>query len=337
MKIKHFNTDEKVFLIAEVGNNHEGDVQLAERMIGLAAESGADAVKFQTFRTEHYVTSKNPERFQRLKSFELTPQQFEGLARAAEREGVLFLSTPFDLDSARALNDLVPAFKISSSDNVHYPLLRAVAECEKPILLSTGFLDVEQIGYSKHFIEEIWRQRNASPELALLHCVVSYPAPAEDANLAAIGELRRRFSNPIGYSDHTLGIDAAVLSVAAGARIIEKHFTIDKNYSEFRDHAISADPQDMRELVRRVREAETLLGDGVKKLQPAEAGNLEALRRSAIVRRDCKAGETLRIEDLAWVRPAGPFPPGEESRCLGRALRQDLAAGETLLPEHFVD
>jgi len=370
MKIADCDLNKDILVVAEIGNNHEGGYALAEEMIGLAAEAGAGAVKFQTFRTEHYVSRRDEARFRRLKKFELSFAEFERLSVAARKAGLVFLSTPFDLESAEFLNTIVPAFKIASGDNNFHPLLERVAGFGKPILLSSGLADLGRLRQARTVIENVWRQRGApdlspggvetrstpvrertaaraeacgssserltpkeKPELAVLHCVAGYPVPPEEANLAAITRLREEFGGTIGYSDHTIGIEAAVMAVALGARIIEKHFTIDKQYSDFRDHQLSADPHDMAELVRRVREAAVMLGSGEKEPQKCERANEGAMRRSIAVRRDMPEGAVLAWEDLTWIRPGGGFAPGDERSVMGRTLRRAVQAGDILMAD----
>ncbi|MDB5104271.1 MAG: hypothetical protein JWP91_1960 [Fibrobacteres bacterium] len=332
MRIGGIDLDREVLVIAEIGNNHEGSFALAEEMVGLAAESGAQAVKFQTFRTEHYVTRKDADRFARLKSYELGDRAFEKLAAQARKAGLLFLSTPFDLESARFLGPLVDAYKVSSSDNVFYPLLEEIAKGGKPVILSCGLAGLDDIAYSAAFVKQAWKRLGKDQGLAVLHCVTAYPVPPEEANLGAIRAMQR-LGLTVGYSDHTLGIDAAVLSVALGARIIEKHFTLDKNHSSFRDHQISADPAEMSLLVRKVKEAAVLLGSGEKIPQQAELKNLTAVRRSIVAGRDLAAGETLRWEDLTWTRPSGGLAPGNEAPLLGRKLAKPLKQGDWITPD----
>jgi len=335
MKIGNFDTDRRTLVIAEIGNNHEGDYHLAEEMIGLAAEAGADAVKFQTFLTEHYLSTSDQNRFNMLKKFELSYDEFERLKETADKQDLIFLSTPFDIQSAVFLNSLVPAFKIASGDNTFYPLIRTVAEFGKPILLSCGLIDFHQIGYSKAFIENIWRSNGTRPELAILHCVASYPVPKNEANLLSIKTLGDRFEVTIGYSDHTLGIDAALLSVAIGARIVEKHFTVNKNYSDFRDHQLSADPDDFKRLVQQIREIEVMLGTGAKQLFDCEKEVSTAVRRSIVAARPLKTGSVVQFSDITWVRPSGGIPPGEEESILGRRLKQDMEQGQAFSQASF--
>lgn len=332
MRIGPVDTDRQVLVIAEIGNNHEGDVALAERMIGLAADAGADAVKFQTIVPARLVSASDTARIAQLERFRLDAAAFARLAAAAADAGVVFLSTPFDVDSVRMLDPLVPAYKIASGDNTFAPLLRAVAATGKPVIVSAGMTTLDEAARARDTVRGVWKETGADPGLALLHCVVSYPTPPEQANLRAINTLAQ-LGETVGYSDHTLGIDAAVLAVGLGARIVEKHFTVAKDHSDFRDHALSADPEELREMVRRIRAAEALLGTGRKAPQPAEAEASVKARRSVVAGRDLPAGWVLRPEDLDWVRPGGGVPPGGEDALIGRALRHSVARGAMLKPD----
>ena len=334
MKIGSRDLSRRVFVIAEIGNNHEGDFALAEAMIHEAAAAGADAVKFQTIVPERLVSPADSARRAQLARFQFSYEKFADLAAAAKREGVVFLSTPFDVDSVAALDPLVPAFKIASGDNDFLPLLTAVARSGKPILMSGGLADLALLSASKAHIESVWRADGRAGSLAILHCVVSYPTAPEDATLCALRDLAG-LGCTIGYSDHTIGIDAAVLSVALGARLIEKHFTIDKNHSDFRDHKLSADPAEMAELVRRVRLAETLIGEGGKRVLDCETQVMQAVRRSIVAARDLRAGALLGYGDLTWVRPRNGLAPGQESSLVGRTLAVDLPRGAPILREHL--
>jgi N-acetylneuraminate synthase/N,N'-diacetyllegionaminate synthase len=335
MLIGNVDLSREVLVVAEIGNNHEGSYALAEEMIGRAAEVGARAVKFQTFLPEHYVSRQDSARLDRLRKFALSFDRFADLAKVAARCGVVFLSTPFDLASADALDRLCPAIKISSGDNTFVPLLERVASFRKPILLSTGLANLSDLERARSAITSVWDELGHSGDLVLLHCVSSYPTPPAEANLAAIRTLADRFGGVVGYSDHTLGIGAAVLSVAFGARLIEKHFTLDKNFSEFRDHQLSADPAELAELVRQVRSAAELVGDGRKTAQASETLNRGAMRRSIAAGVDLPVGTVLRWEHLTWVRPGGGFAPGTETRVLGRTLLRAVAQGELLRPDHL--
>jgi N,N'-diacetyllegionaminate synthase len=331
MIIGSLDTAKRVIVVAEIGNNHEGDFGLAKELIDQASDTGADAVKFQTFVPEHYVSRDQAERLARLRKFAFAIDQFRELANYAHAKKLEFFSTPFDLQSAVALAQFCPAIKISSGDNVFYPLLKTVAQSQKPIILSTGLANLSDVEVAVRTLQGEWHTTRHTGSLGLLHCVSSYPTPPEHANLSAISALRQKFpSATIGYSDHTLGSEASVLSVALGARIVEKHFTIRKDYSDFRDHQLSADPPEMAELVHRIRLAETYLGDGVSETSQIEEGNRNAMRRSIAAARPLVRGTIVRLEDLAWVRPAGGFPPGSEKRVVGRRIAHDVATGQII-------
>lgn len=329
MQIAGRNPEEKVFVIAEVGNNHEGDFDLARRMVGLAAESGADAVKFQTFRTELFVAATDAARFQRLKGFELSFEQFARLGEEARAAGLAFISTPLDLESAAFLDGHVDCFKIASSDNTFWPLIDRVAATGKPVIFSTGLAGMEEIERTVGRIRTRWAQAGVHPGLGVLHCVSSYPTPPEQANLRCVHTMDLALPTcVVGYSDHTMGIDAAVASVALGARIVEKHFTIAHDHSDFRDHQLSADPAEMAELVRRIRAIEPMLGTGSVGMAAVERDMAPLIRRSIAARRPLAAGTTVTEADIVWVRPGDGMAPGREAEIVGRTLTRPLATGE---------
>ena len=332
MIIGNVDTSARVLVVAEIGNNHEGSFDVARDLVKQAAAAGVGAVKFQTFRTDHYVSASDAARYKRLKSFELSEAQFGELARVARSLGLLFISTPLDLGSAAFLDGIVDAFKIASGDNNFFPLLAQVAKTGKPVIVSTGLADLDLVARAVSFVRSQWTEVGVAGRLAVLHCVSSYPVPPEEANVSAVKVLAERFDCCVGYSDHTKGIDAAVLSVAAGARIIEKHFTLDKHYSDFRDHQLSADPPEMRQLVEKVRLASTLLGAGVKAVQPCESAGLQATRRSIVAGRDLPVGHRIALEDLMWIRPGGGLEPGREGELMGRRLKRPVPFGEQLHP-----
>jgi N-acetylneuraminate synthase/N,N'-diacetyllegionaminate synthase len=283
---------------------------------------------------ERLVSADQKDRIAQLNRFRFTHEQFMQLKDTADRQGVLFLSTPFDLDSARFLESLVPAFKIASGDIDFFPLLQTVALTGKPVMLSSGLATLDEIQRAVTCIRDVWQRECIDQELAVLHCVASYPTPPDEANLRCIETLRQP-GVTVGYSDHTLGIEAPVLAVALGARIIEKHFTLDKNYSEFRDHHISADPEEMADLVRRVRTAAAMLGDGKKEPQPCERASLHTIRRSIVAGRPLSRGHCICLDDLSWTRPQKGMKAGQENLIVGKRLTADLAEGDLILPENF--
>jgi len=331
MKIGTRDASQEIIVIAEIGNNHEGNLSVALELINRAAESGADAIKFQTFRTEHYVDKSVPERFERLKKFEFSPEQFHILKQAADKLKIPFLSTPFDLCSVQVLEPMVEAYKISSGDSTFEPLLIEIAKTQKPIILSTGLTSLAQIRRSIGLIQSFWQYLNCKQDIALLHCVSSYPVPISQANLSAIQTLKNNFPDLIiGYSDHTQGIEAALLAVALGAKIIEKHFTLAHDFSDFRDHQLSATPEEFKLLVEKIKQQSQMMGTGIKEIQPSEADNIHLVRRSIAAGKDLQAGTYLSWENLTWVRPGTGHPVGEEALFLGQCLNQDVSQGTLL-------
>jgi N,N'-diacetyllegionaminate synthase len=327
MRVGDFETDKRVLVIAEIGNNHEGDPGAARELVLQAAASGAHAVKFQTFRTAHFVRARDAARFEQLSGYELGPDVVAELAELAHANGLLFVSTPLDLGSADLLEPLVDAFKIASGDNDFFPLLDRVAGFGKPVIVSTGLVDLGGARAAKDALE------GRGADVAVLHTVTAYPAPSEAVNLAAIPALARELGCTVGYSDHTLGNTASLAAVALGARIVEKHFTLDHDHSAFRDHKLSAEPAELRELVTAIAEVEALLGNPEKAVQPVEAEVAQAVRRSIAAARDLPAGHELEWDDLAWLRPRDGLAPGQEELLVGRTLRRDVPAGESILAE----
>lgn len=334
MKIGALDTDTRVMIVAEIGNNHEGSIDAAEELIRRAAEAGVDAVKFQTIVPERLVASSETARIAQLARLCLPIDAFSRLAHVAHRAGVLFFSTPFDCASVVTLDPFVPVFKIASGDHTCIPLLRAVAATGKPIICSTGFGTLESIAAAKECIEAEWEALGIQSDLAFLHCVASYPVSPEQANLRAITTLAGAFpSCTTGYSDHTIGTDAAVAAAAIGARIIEKHFTLDHYTSDFRDHQLSADTTELRELVTRVRAVDAMRGSGEKIPQPGEHAIAEASQRSLAAVRDLPEGHVLTSKDLTFLRPATGIPASAFDAVVGHALTRAVGAGAVLMPE----
>ena len=335
MKIGNFDTTEKVLIIAEIGNNHEGDFELAKDMIDAAAEAGANAVKFQTITPSRLVSTREQERIRQLQRFSFSRDQFAALKERADEEKVIFISTPFDLEAVDWLNPLVPAFKIASGDNDFWPLLEKIAFTGKPIILSLGLGKVKDATKIASFFKKLWHDSEIDfPGLAFLHCVVSYPAPDDQANLRNIMKIKCEQVTP-GYSDHTLGIKAAELAVACGARIIEKHFTLNKSQSDFRDHQLSADPSELEALVQAIAEVEKFLGSSDDSIRDCEKQNATAVGRSIASSRDISMGETISIADICWVRPRNGLKPGEEHLIIGKKLSSPIYEGEFFSLKHF--
>lgn len=333
MKIARHDTDGKVYVIAEIGNNHEGNFNVACEMIRAAADAGVDAVKFQTIEPEQLVPAAQETRITQLKRFQFSTDQFTELADLATTSNVHFLSTPFSMGAVDALAPLVPAFKIASGDNDFWPLIGKAAATGKPLLVSMGLGQHSHADRLIDFVRKV-RSEHAITEdgLALLHCVVSYPTPPEDARLSALASLRRA-GVTLGYSDHVTGNRAAELAVAAGARIIEKHFTLDHHYSSFRDHQLSADPAELRALVNAIRSVEVLLGNPAAPLAACESANETAVRRSIAAARPIAKGRQVEWNDLCWLRPRNGFAPGDEARVVGKTALRDIVPGEAINAE----
>jgi sialic acid synthase SpsE len=331
LRIGPFDTFERVLVVAEAGNNHEGDADRARALVRAAAGCEAHAIKFQTFRAAAFGRPSDRERYAQLSRFELSPATFAELAALARSEGLLFISTPLDMESVGVLEPLVDAFKVASGDNNFYPLIDRIARTGKPVLVSTGLSDLQQVRATVERLRSAWRRLGDNPGLGLMHCVSSYPAPPDEVNLAAIGVLERETGLTVGYSDHTLGIDACVAAVAAGARVVEKHFTLDRQTSTFRDHAMSADPAEMTQLVREVARMSTLVGRPEKVVRASERAGVVQYRRSIVAAADLPEGHQLCETDLTWLRPGGGLAPGEESRLIGRVLARRVARGDQIL------
>lgn len=303
MKIGNFDTDKKVLIIAEIGNNHEGDFSLAKELVSLAAEAGADAVKFQYIIPEKLISPTDRSRIEQLNRFKLKEQDYIKLAEEANRLGMLFLCTPFDLSVIDFLKELVPAFKIASGDNNFFPLIDKIAKTGKPVITSLGLGQIIHAKQLQEYFFDKWKELGyQNPGLGLLHCVCSYPTPMEEASIIQIDKLKSLQVTP-GYSDHTLGIKACELAVARGARIIEKHFTKNKNHSSFRDHQLSADQKDLRNLVKAIRLSEKIVGNPLQEpIQLCEKPNLSLVRRFASSKRLIMKGEVFGISDLNFFR-----------------------------------
>lgn len=330
-----------VFIIVEAGVNHNGDLKRAYALVDAAAEAVADAVKFQTFSADRLVTRLSPKagyqrettdpnesQYELLKKLELSASAHCELQRRAEQRGLVFLSTPFDAESADLLEKLgVPAFKVGSGELTDLPLLEHIARKSRPMILSTGMGTMEEVTQA---VETV--RKTGLEEIALLHCVSAYPAPVEDANLLAMRWLRETFTVPVGYSDHTEGIQVAVLAVAGGASIIEKHLTLDRGLPG-PDHRMSLEPGEFAAMVREIRRAEGIMGRGGKQPMPSELNARAVARKSVVALVDIEKGARLTREMLGIRRPGLGIPPSQLSRVIGRTIDRAVPAGSPLSPE----
>lgn len=326
-----------VTFIAEAGVNHNGDLATALLLVDKAAEAGADFVKFQTFNTKQLVRSTAPmaayqrrnveelnTQYELLRELELAPKALGEIQERCREKGVGFLSTPFDFESADLLNEMgVPAFKISSTDVTNLPFLHYVAGLGRPLILSTGMSYLGEVEDAVKAIEE-----GGCSQLAILHCTTNYPTEPGQVNLRAM-ETLRSFGYPVGYSDHTLGGHVPVAAAALGARVIEKHFTIDRELPG-PDHRASATPEELTALVREIREVVLALGSARKAPDPAEEDARAVVRRSLVASRNLDKGTVIRSEDLTSKRPAEGISPRWINLVVGQRLRRPLAESEAL-------
>lgn len=331
MNIADHNCNERVLIIAEIGNNHEGSADRARELVDRAAECGVDAIKLQVFQAEKFISAGESRRLAQLKAFELGLQVHAELCERANRAGLIAIATPFDLESLEFIADEVDAIKIASGDVTFVRLIERAALELVPLIVSTGAATHGEIERAVETIRQVrsdWSYVMNS--VALLHCISAYPAPIKELNLRAISTLRTHFGCTVGWSDHSLGIEAAGLAVAAGARIIEKHFTLDKQFSSYRDHQLSADPREMKALVERVRHVESMLGDGMKEPQLSEEEGRSAMRRSAYAQFEIKANTPVLDDDVIWLRPERGIPAGDANRLVERMTTTTISPGDAI-------
>jgi N-acetylneuraminate synthase len=339
-----FLSDTRVFVIAEAGVNYNGDLDLARQLVDAAAAAGADAIKFQSFRAETLASRSAPKanyqiaatggdesQFEMLKRLELSDEAHRILMAYCAKRSILFLSTPFDEERADFLQSLgMPAFKIPSGEITNLPFLAHVAAKKKPILLSTGMSDLTEVGQAVEII-----RRAGGDELALLHCLTNYPADPSEANLRAMKTMADAFSLPVGYSDHTPGIEVALAAVALGARIIEKHFTASRVLPG-PDHAASLEPLELKALVQGVRTVESALGNGIKRSMPSEEGNRRVARKSLVASRDISAGAVIGDDDIAVLRPGTGVSPAHRDQVIGKKARTTILRGIPITLEMLI-
>jgi N,N'-diacetyllegionaminate synthase len=325
---------EPVFIIAEAGVNHNGDLQTAEEMVDAAAEAGADAVKFQTFRADEVVSAAAPKaryqientgeggsQLEMIKRLELSPDAHRKLIERSHARGIMFLSTPFDFQSADLLERLsVPAYKVPSGEITNWPFLEHIASKRKPVILSTGMSDLNEVEQAV----KVLRAAGCS-ELMILHATSSYPATAASANLRAMQTLSDSFHAPVGLSDHTMGIEVALAATALGACILEKHFTLARSLPG-PDHKASLEPAELRSLVRGIRAVESALGDGRKQPTPSEEDVRRVARRSIVARRTIPSGALIARDLLAYKRPGTGIPPSRLGDVIGRRTTRTIPA-----------
>lgn len=329
----------KVFIIAEAGVNHNGDINLAKKLIDKAAEAGVDAVKFQTWKTELLVTKeakqaeyqisntkKEESQFDMLKRLELSYNEFSELKTYCDTKKILFLSTPDEIESANFLCSLQNIFKIGSGELTNKPFLKHIGSLKKQVILSTGMGNLKEIEDALKVLVDSGTNKE---DITVLHANTQYPTPMEDVNLNAMLTIGKKLAVKIGYSDHTLGIEVPVAAVAMGATIIEKHFTLDKTMKG-PDHKASLDPIELTEMVKAIRNIELALGSNIKTPSKSESGNLEIVRKSIVASSPIKKGELFTEQNLVAMRPGTGISPMKWDEVIGTKSLKDYKEGELI-------
>jgi len=330
----------RTLIIAEAGVNHNGDIEIAKKLIDVAAEAGADLVKFQTFSGDRLATSiakqaeyqiQNTEEIipQRtmLQKLELDENMHEVLIQHCEDRGIGFFSTGFDIESVNLLIKLgQKRFKIPSGEITNLPLLRHIGKQKKEVILSTGmatFLEIEKA------IEALEDAGSSRDSITVLHCTTSYPAPLVDVNLKAMQKIGEKFDVAVGYSDHTTGLETAIAAVALGAKVIEKHFTLDRKLPG-PDHKASLEPEELKQMISFIRNIEILLGDGEKKLMPSEVGNVNIARKSIVASKTVVKGEIFSENNITTKRPGNGISPMKWDSVIGSKAIRDFELDELI-------
>ena len=344
IKDKLVGDGEPVFIVAEAGVNHNGDVDLGKKLIDVAKDAETDAVKFQAFKAENVVTKyaekaryqkettgPNKSQYNMIKRLELNDEEIRKLCNYAKKNNIVFLSSAFDEESVDLLDDLgVPAFKVPSGEITNFPLLRYIAEKKKPIILSTGMSTIGEIEEALEVIRE-----KGVEDIVLLHCVTSYPARIEDINLRVIETLRRMFKLPVGLSDHTLGITIPIAAAASGAVLVEKHFTLDRTLPG-PDHKASLEPDELKNMIRAIRDVEKALGDGIKKPTKDEERIKKVVRRSIVAKVEIPKGAVITEDMLDLKRPGVGIEPKYLNDIIGKRAKKDIKPDELITFDKLV-
>ena len=329
-----------VFIIAEAGVNHNGSVDLAKKLIDVASISGADAVKFQTFKAENLVakdtqkaeyqkqtTDASESQFDMIKKLELDVEAHKELIAYCQEKDIMFLSTPFDHESIDLLSDLgLKIFKIASGEITNLPYLRHVGSLDKQVILSTGMSNLKEVGDALNILINAGTSKD---NITVLHANTMYPTPMEDVNLNAMLTIQKEFDVAVGYSDHTLGIEVDIAAVAMGASCIEKHFTLDKTM-EGPDHKASLEPKELKELVSSIRNIEKAFGSSEKKPSPSESVNIDISRKSIVAKIDIKKDEKFTDKNITTKRPGNGISPMKWDEIVGSIAQKDYKDDELI-------
>lgn len=335
------------FIIAEAGVNHNGSLDSAKQLIDVAASAGVDAIKFQTYKAENLVTTyaakakyqkentkRDETQLEMLKRYELSYSSHRELFDYCKRKKILFMSTPFDKESVSMLDEMgMIVFKIPSGEITNKPLIQFIASKNKPIILSTGMSNIDEIksvvNWIKEITSEVLPMDSLFPPLTLLHCVSNYPARMEDVNLLALQTMKRAFKLPVGYSDHTLGIEVSVAAVTLGAEIIEKHFTLSKDM-EGPDHKASLEPEELKAMVSSIRNIEKAMGNGKKNIRMSEKEISFMARKSIVAKKHIIKNDVFTEENITAKRPGTGISPAEWDHMLGQKAKRDFKTDELI-------
>jgi N,N'-diacetyllegionaminate synthase len=328
----------KIYIIAEAGVNHNGDINIAKRLVDAAVDAGADAVKFQTFKAQNLVcknagkaayqletTEQAETQYEMLKKLELTEKMHEELVQYCRERGIEFLSTPFDVESVDLLLQYeIPLIKIPSGEITNYPYLKKIGKTGKKVILSTGMSTLDEVRDAVQILKN-----EGTDKIILLHCNTEYPTPMCDVNLLAMKTLQEELGLPVGYSDHTKGIEIPIAAAALGACVIEKHFTLDRTM-EGPDHKASLEPHELRAMVCAIHNIEQAMGDGVKRPSASERRNIGIVRKSIVAKRDISEGEILSEENITTKRPGTGISPMMWEKVIGQRARKNYKADEMI-------
>ena len=332
---------DKVLIIAEAGVNHNGSLEIAKRLVNEASSAGVDIIKFQTFKAEKLVSkaAKQAEyqkknigkgeetQYAMLKKLELSDKQHEELISYCKSKNIRFFSTAFDMDSIDYLHSLdLGLWKIPSGEITNYPYLKKIASYKEPVILSTGMCELSDI---ENAINVLVANGVSKDTITVLHCNTEYPTPMKDVNLKAMLEIKEKFGVKIGYSDHTEGIEVPIAAVALGATVIEKHFTLDKNM-EGPDHKASLEPNELKSMVRSIRNIEQALGSGHKTVSESERKNIEIARKSIVAAKDIKEGDIFTEDNITVKRPGNGISPMEWENVIGKVAKRNFQEEELI-------
>jgi len=331
--VKTWKSKHGVYLIAEIGGNHEGDFSKAKELAELASKSGVDAVKFQIYTADSLVNKvEDPERHAHFKKFELTPEQHIALAQICQNNKVTYFASVWDVNALEWIDPYIAFYKIGSGDLTAFPILEKIAKIGKPLIMSTGLATLEEVKETVAFIQSIDKRYNDANYLALLQCTSSYPTSDSEANLKVMEILRKEFGLTVGYSDHTISNYAAQIAIAMGAEILEIHFTDDKLNENFRDHKVSFTENDIRDLISKIKKIRTLQGSSKKEPTEGEtkSGHIESFRRGIYASRDIKENEILSASDLKYLRPQRGVDPRSYRELKGTKLNRSVTKFERI-------